>query len=832
MLQARCCGSVTDAVRSRRIGVRSRYIARGRFLLAAAMVTLAFCGTGAGQAPIPLDFNVMGVSADGTTVVGSTLTSPARAVRWTQTAGTQILPVLSGTIQSRAADISADGSTIVGFCSQSSGFRAVRWTSGGVQNLGELSTGLSGGTAAYGVSADGSVVVGESHSRAFRWTSAAGMQNLGTLGPSNSSAYAVSADGAVVAGYTGSVTSWRWTVATGMVGIAPGVHSLAKDMSADGSVIAGSGFIWRAIDDSVQLIPCSIAGGNGESFPINADGTLGVMAGCMWGSTMESVRDYLVGQGADLTGWASVSATAMSQDARSFAGNGVLNGQPRGWVITLGPGQCRGCDTDGDGLEDRWEAEGGGIDINDDGVVEIDLFAMGARVNQQDLFVEVDAAAGLTLSDCVVTKLETAFANAPVPIPPISGVLPGIRLHIIRDNMSMITGGPVVDDNMWNFLKALERGLTVAATHSALQHDAWKKVSRYGLIVHERPRVCRPNPTPPPAQICGTRLGTGELDGDDFILTYGVHVFNDGIRDVDERAGAFMHELGHNLGLQHGGGDSINGKPNYPSVMNYAFIVPGTWNSNTASHQPSLPCSVIQDPPSGPDVFRWRLDYCREELPPLDENFLDERVGVGRAGSFYRRTLTPIPHSDSLPACSAYPCSVGRCFILALLDGSPIDFDVDCVLNEPSVRQDLNWFGPLSSVFGTETPSNDVLPLEGQNDWAHVRLRIGTSPAYLDAAVHQPSLPTDEPTVEDIEWMRMAFPNANPCAADLDDGIMQGYGDGAVTIDDLLFFLFAFEAGNGAADLDNDGDAAQASPDGAVTIEDLLFFLARFEAGC
>ena len=32
-----------------------------------------------------------------------------------------------------------------------------------------------------------------------------------------------------------------------------------------------------------------------------------------------------------------------------------------------------------------------------------------------------------------------------------------------------------------------------------------------------------------------------------------------------------MHELGHTLGLQHGGADDVNLKPNYLSVMSYAF---------------------------------------------------------------------------------------------------------------------------------------------------------------------------------------------------------------------------------------------------------------------
>lgn len=69
-----------------------------------------------------------------------------------------------------------------------------------------------------------------------------------------------------------------------------------------------------------------------------------------------------------------------------------------------------------------------------------------------------------------------------------------------------------------------------------------------------------------------------------------------------------------------------------------------------------------------------------------------------------------------------------------------------------------------------------------------------------------------------------------PCVADLDNGTGSGIRDGAITIDDLLFFLISFEAGTPAADLDN--GTSTGTPDGAVTIDDLLFFLTRFEAGC
>ena len=69
-----------------------------------------------------------------------------------------------------------------------------------------------------------------------------------------------------------------------------------------------------------------------------------------------------------------------------------------------------------------------------------------------------------------------------------------------------------------------------------------------------------------------------------------------------------------------------------------------------------------------------------------------------------------------------------------------------------------------------------------------------------------------------------------PCVADLDNGSGSGTPDNAVTIDDLLFFLGAFETGNIAADLDN--GTFTGTPDNAVTIDDLLYFLVRFEDGC
>jgi probable HAF family extracellular repeat protein len=159
------------------------------------------------------------------------------------------LGTLGGDV-SNAYGVSADGSVVVGGSYNAARqWHAFRWTaSGGMQDLGTLGGSESG---AWGVSADGSVVVGEAQSaagplRAFRWTEASGMQDLGTLGGDESVAYGVSADGSVVVGVAynaaGQKRAFRWTAARGMqdLGTLPGgAWSEAWGVSADGSIVVG-----------------------------------------------------------------------------------------------------------------------------------------------------------------------------------------------------------------------------------------------------------------------------------------------------------------------------------------------------------------------------------------------------------------------------------------------------------------------------------------------------------------------------------------------------------------------------------------------------------------
>jgi predicted peptidase len=81
-----------------------------------------------------------------------------------------------------------------------------------------------------------------------------------------------------------------------------------------------------------------------------------------------------------------------------------------------------------------------------------------------------------------------------------------------------------------------------------------------------------------------------------------------------------------------------------------------------------------------------------------------------------------------------------------------------------------------------------------------------------------------------INWL-LAQVNCNAaCPADVDDGAGTGVCDGGVGIEDLLFYLDRFSAGDLRADID-DGTAT-GTRDGGVGIEDLLYYLSRYDAGC
>jgi probable HAF family extracellular repeat protein len=161
-----------------------------------------------------------------------------------------------GSFNSQALGVSADGSVVVGTATTASGQQAFRWTkSTGMASLGNLPNNSFKQSSASRISADGSTIVGWGDpvgngwnwntNKGFRWTQAGGMVDIGSLnGSTHYFPEDVSADGSVVVG-TGGQQAFRWTQNGGIAGLgvlAGRSESEAVCVSSDGSVVAGSSY--------------------------------------------------------------------------------------------------------------------------------------------------------------------------------------------------------------------------------------------------------------------------------------------------------------------------------------------------------------------------------------------------------------------------------------------------------------------------------------------------------------------------------------------------------------------------------------------------------------
>ena len=196
--------------------------------------------------------------------------------------------------------------------------------------LGYAAPGATSGLA-RGISADGTVVVGESGDQAFRWTQSGGIVGLGFFpGNVQSIAYATSADGSVVVGSGNGGGAFRWTQATGLVALG-GAASIATAVSADGSIVVGSGpggagdqaFRWT---QATGTVPMGFLPGGNQSVAngISADGSIIVGQSTYGGTNFQAFRwtqaGGMVGLGF-IPGGSVSQANAISADGSVIVGN-------------------------------------------------------------------------------------------------------------------------------------------------------------------------------------------------------------------------------------------------------------------------------------------------------------------------------------------------------------------------------------------------------------------------------------------------------------------------------------------------------------------------------
>lgn len=175
--------------------------------------------------------------------------------------------------------------------------------------------------------------------------------------------------------------------------------------------------------------------------------------------------------------------------------------------------------------------------------------------------------------------------------------------------------------------------------------------------------------------------GLSEVGGNDFIISL-ANVINE-VGNPPERfliGGTFMHELGHNLGLDHPIVDQYGLQPNRLSDMSGPLFV--------------------SDNGTGSDEV---VDYQRVHIPALNEASLDEQTGIGvpEAHRFYIFHSCP-PADDTHGINSSWPG-----------DG---DVDWDCSghpfapdIQTTPVQADIDGNGTMNDILPATDPEWPVL---------------------------------------------------------------------------------------------------------------------------
>lgn len=243
------------------------------------------------------------------------------------------LPLAPAGVQGAAYGISADGHVVVGSTdSASDGRAACYWVDGAGPTL--IATSYS---EAFGVSAFGAEIVGNGASSPFRWTAAGGLTSFGTA---NDNIFGMSANGSRMVGarLTGSplreqAAYWNAAGTITLLGYLPGHdRSRALAASTDGSVIVGfsepssdttlqRAFRWTAGTGMVDLGVTAGESGS-RAFGVSGDGS--IVVGNVYSGT---AFRWTAGTGMVLI-LGLINATAISGDGVTLAGFSYLPAMP------------------------------------------------------------------------------------------------------------------------------------------------------------------------------------------------------------------------------------------------------------------------------------------------------------------------------------------------------------------------------------------------------------------------------------------------------------------------------------------------------------------------
>ncbi len=384
-------------------------------------------------------------------------------------------------------------------------------------------------------------------------------------------------------------------------------------------------------------------------------------------------------------------------------------------------------DADDDGIPDSAEVSGGTF-------AGMDLYAMGARTGQRDILIEVDYMDNpdpFTRPRAeALQKVVDSFAAQGIHVAFDVGTM--YSNTVSTDTFNLGQGSNVVPFEQC--VSFTPNACALNVSNRRTPYD-WKDVHmelRRNPIFHYL--------------LFGNSVlddgtsgssGYAEIVGNDFIVTLGGWILP--IAEprrqnflINTQASVVMHELGHNLGLRHGGFEDLNYKPNYLSVMNYIhntsgldadpsfgtayvrWLITGRSFFDLAEYFDTY-CHLVASPCGDPTQFN--LDYSNGTSRSLDEKSLLESDNVGRGsrdGAYADWDL------NQRPTTSAY--------------ARDINYD-----NQLSVMEDYNDWGHLILPFARKTVDaagvtkkrilkNMVVPLS--DDRQAVAVETATQPLF------------------------------------------------------------------------------------------------------
>jgi uncharacterized membrane protein len=327
-------------------------------------------GTGA---PCDGPLAATAVSADGSAVVGNC--GAQSAFLWTRDGGFVDLGIPSTTtLDSLPFAVNGDGSALLAQLDQRDGTAGIfRWGAGaGLREVLPIPDGAA--LAAYAASGDLSTIVGTyvdstlpaGDQLGFLFTAAAGLQELTVPDGSTNGcgAFGVSADGTVLVGACyGSdnvlhVSRWRiqgTEVALDLLDTSAN-STFGNAISGDGNVVVGyllSGSVYHQLrlagagpPEDLGTLPAAQTSG---AIATNLDGSVIVGSAekttypitdfaTVWDAQngLRAVGDALSAAGVDTLGWTLTSAVAVSADGKTIVGNGANpDYQQRFWIARL-----------------------------------------------------------------------------------------------------------------------------------------------------------------------------------------------------------------------------------------------------------------------------------------------------------------------------------------------------------------------------------------------------------------------------------------------------------------------------------------------------------------